>query len=564
MKRLPARWLGFPAVAAAVLAVGVLVLASVTQAGAAIPNGVAGARPNVIFIVADDLGLGDLRCYGNPYVDTPVIDRLARDGVRFTDYYTPSPLCAPARAALLTGRYNHRTGAVDVSSNRGLDRIDLSERTFGDYFRHAGYATALIGKWHSGLYCDEYLPHRRGFDLFYGFPNGAQDYWRWNLMRNGRNEKSDGRYLSDALNDETIAFIEGHRDRPFAIFLAHHAPHVPFQAPAPLVEKYQQRAKGRYNETVATIYAMIEAMDTGLGRVFAALDKAGLREKTLIVFTSDNGAQFGIGGVAHGERTDRFHGPYSGNKDTVWEQGIRVPAIAAWPGVIPAGRTLNVPVHGCDWLPTLFGLTGAKPPADARPFDGRDILSLLRGEAAGELALRALPFQKNRYAPVAHSNAAIRRGPWKLLWPGIAETIKKDGLRDNWSYQRGIEHPHWEMPLDPDLPAYDRVKAAPPRLFNLAEDPGEKQDLAAAHPALVRELSAAYDAWFQSVNDEWRAANARIRDHDRAYWASRPVPAPRPLIGEYWLKNAGAAKQGGRDPLEVITGYWSYEQYRTR
>jgi arylsulfatase A-like enzyme len=176
---------------------------------------------------------------------------------------------------------------------------------------------------------------------------------------------------------------------------------------------------------------MIEAMDTGLGRVFAALEKAGLREKTLIVFTSDNGAQFGALGGPGSERTDRFHGPYSGNKDTVWEQGIRVPAIAAWPGTLPAGKTFSVPVHGCDWLPTFFARTGALAPAGSRPLDGRDVLPLLRGEPAGDLALRLLPFQKNRYTPVAHSNASIRRGPWKLLWPGIPETIRKDSLREH-------------------------------------------------------------------------------------------------------------------------------------
>jgi arylsulfatase A len=138
-------------------------------------------RPNIFFILADDLGWGDLRCYGNPHVDTPALDALAQQGVRLTAHYSPSPLCSPARAGYLTGRFNHRTGAVDVPSNRGLDRLDLSEKTFGDYFRHAGYATALIGKWHNGLYCRDYLPHRRGFDLFFGFANGGHDYWKWRL-----------------------------------------------------------------------------------------------------------------------------------------------------------------------------------------------------------------------------------------------------------------------------------------------------------------------------------------------------------------------------------------------
>lgn len=520
------------------------------------------ARPNVLFIVADDLGYGDLRCYGNPIIDTPVLDRLAQGGARLTAYYTPSPLCAPARAALLTGRYNHRTGAVDVSSNRGVDRIALSERTFGDYFRHAGYATALIGKWHSGLYCDDYLPHQRGFDLFYGFANGGHDYWQWALMRNGRTERADGRYLTDALNDETIAFLERHRERPFALFLAHHAPHSPFQAPPALVEKYLARGGGRLNRAVATIYAMIEAMDTGLGRVLAALERLGLRERTLVVFTSDNGAPLGVTGEAGRESTDRFHGPFRGTKDTVWEQGVRVPAVVSWPGTIPAGQVIATPVHGCDWLPTFFARTGAPPPAGAKPFDGRDLFALLGGGPPGALAERALFFQKNRYTPVARSNAAVRRGPWKLLWPGIPETIRKDGLRDNWCYQRGIEHPHWEMPLDPDLPAFAGARPPAPQLFNLEGDPGEERDVAAEHPARVRELAAAHDAWFRDVEAGWRAASREIREHDERYWAARPVPDPRPLLGEYGQRNTRGAKAAQSDPLQAVPGYWSYERNR--
>jgi len=310
--------------------------------------------PNVLFIVADDLGIGDLACYGNSYISTPRLDRLAAEGIRLSDYYAASPLCAPSRAALLTGRYNHRTGAVDVSSNRGIDRLALSEKTFGDYFRHAGYATALIGKWHNGLYHPRYLPHERGFDLFYGFANGGHDYWQWHLMRNGQTESSDGRYLTDALTDEAIAFVEKNRDRPFALFLAHPAPHSPFQAPQALIDAYLKKGQGTYGKAVATIYAMIEAMDTGIGRVVDRLEELGLHDHTWIVFTSDNGAILGNSGEFPGESTDRFHGPFRGNKDTIYEQGIRVPAIVSWRGRFPSGTVVSTPVHGCDWLPTFL------------------------------------------------------------------------------------------------------------------------------------------------------------------------------------------------------------------
>ncbi len=515
---------------------------------------------NILFILADDLGIGDLRCYGNPFVETPTLDALAQQGVRFTDHYSPSPLCAPARAGFLTGRFNHRTGAVDVPSNRGLDRMSLPEKTFGDYFRHAGYATALIGKWHNGLYCRDHLPHRRGFDLFYGFPNGGQDYWKWHLMRNDAVEKHDGRYLTDALNDEAIAFIRASKGKPFALFLAHHAPHSPFQAPDALVQKYRRRLPKDTGETVAIIYAMIEAMDAGLARVFQTLKDERLWEQTIIVFTSDNGAQLGPDGS--GGSTMRYHGGFSGNKGDVGEQGIRVPCIVAWPGRVPAGRVVATPVHGCDWLPTLYSVTGAPPPARAKPFDGLNVMSLLLGKPSPALETRVLPFQKNRYLPVAHSDAAIRRDRWKLLWPGVPVTMKKDGGRDNPSYERGIVEPHWEMPLDWELAGFGDIKTEKPRLFDLAADPAERRDIAAQHPELVAELARIYDAWFAEVFAEWRQSRQAILDHDREYWKDRRAPDPAVLFKDYWRWPAapkGTNRQTA-DPLKIFRGYWNLPQ----
>jgi len=517
----------------------------------------AASTPNILFILADDLGWGDLRCYGNPHLDTPALDALAHQGIRFTDHYSPSPLCAPARAAYLTGRFNHRTGAVDVPSNRGLDRLDRSELTFGDYFRHAGYATALIGKWHNGLYHREHLPHRRGFDLFFGFPNGGQDYWKWNLLRNDDAARHDGRYLSDALNDETIGFIQRNSAKPFAIFLAHHAPHSPLQAPAALIEKYRAHLGPDATEAVVITYAMIEAMDAGLGRVFQTLKDEGLWQKTVIVFTSDNGpvlrrdAEFGS--------QLRYNGALSGEKESALEGGIRVPGIVAWPGHIPVGRVDATPVHGCDWLPTLFSLTGHSAPASAKPFDGMNLMPLLAGNPAPVLDDRALLFQRNRYAPVRHANAAIREGRWKLYWPGDRASLTKDSGRDNPSYRRGLVLPHWEMPLDRELAAPSSVPQPPPRLYDLEADPGEHHDLAAKFPEIVEGLARKHDAWFREVFAEWKQSHARIVADDRAAWRGRTAPDPAMLFKEFWQWNSApkGTDPKATDPLKIFPGYWS-------
>ncbi len=515
------------------------------------------SRPNILFILADDLGWGDLRCYGNPHVDTPALDALAKAGVRFTDHYTPSPLCAPARASYLTGRYHHRTGAVDVPSNRGLDRLDPSEKTFGDYFRHAGYSTALIGKWHNGLYHRDHLPHRRGFDLFYGFPNGGQDYWKWNLLRNDDAAPHDGRYLSDALNDEAIAFIRRRAARPFALFLAHHAPHSPLQAPAALVKKYRERLGPDASEAVVVTYAMIEAMDAGLARVFQVLQAEDLWEQTIIVFTSDNGPVLRRDSELGSQL--RFNGVFSGEKESTLEGGIRVPGIVAWPGHIPGGRVVTTPVHGCDWLPTLYSLAGKSAPAGAKPFDGSNLMPLLEGKPVPALAERPLLFQRNRYAPARHANAAIREGRWKLYWPGDKASLVKDSGRDNPSYRRGLVLPHWEMPLDVELAAPTPAPQPAPRLYDLAADPGEQRDLAATHPEVVSALARKHDAWFGEVQAEWMQSRARIVADDRAAWQGRAAPDPAALFRDFWQWNSAPKGIDSKlaDPLKVFPGYWS-------
>ena len=526
------------------------------------PVSCADDQPNVLFILADDLGWGDSGCYGNSMLSTPVIDGLAKTGVRLTHHYSPSPLCAPARAGFLTGRFNHRTGAVDVPSNRGLDRIALSEKTFGDYFRHAGYRTALIGKWHNGAYCRDYLPHRRGFDLFLGFPNGGQDYWKWNLMRNDQHVRHDGRYLTDVFNDEAVRFIResAGQDRPFAIFLAHHTPHVPLQAPAHLIQKYVERLGPNSDRAVAVVYAMIEAMDNGLGRVMRALQEEGLRENTVVVFTSDNGPSMGRDGRHPGwGRQKRFNGGLNGEKQWSLEGGIRVPGIVSWPRSLPQGTVVATPIHGCDWLPTLFAFTRRPAPPHTLPFDGINIFPVLNGKSLPAAEQRPLYFQRNRYAPVARSNAAIRHGRWKLYWPGHPSTLKKDIGRDNPSYLRGVEQPHWEMPLDRQLVPAANLIQPPPRLYDLVVDPGEQNDVSERYPELVRRMVDAHVDWFADVSEEWNRSRAAIIAHDIRYWRNRTVPDARDLFGNYW--QWGRAPTGtdseSSDPLRVFPGYWT-------
>ncbi|MDP6064591.1 MAG: sulfatase-like hydrolase/transferase, partial [SAR202 cluster bacterium] len=224
---------------------------------------------NVIVIVADDLGYGDIAAFGNPIVQTPNLDRMAAEGVTLTQHYSASPICAPARAALLTGRYNHRTGAVDVPSNRGLDRISLSETTVADLFKAAGYATGMVGKWHNGVHAIRYHPNARGFDEFAGFLNGGMDYWQWILDYNGTPKPADGRYLTDVFSDEAVEFVQRHHEEPFFLYLAYNAPHAPLQVPGEVLEHYQSVG---LTPAVSAIYAMIERMDSGIGRLREALE----------------------------------------------------------------------------------------------------------------------------------------------------------------------------------------------------------------------------------------------------------------------------------------------------
>ncbi|TDE11226.1 sulfatase-like hydrolase/transferase [Jiangella asiatica] len=451
------------------------------------------ARPNIVVIVADDMGFGDFGFVNGGISSTPALDDLAATSLVLEQHYSASPVCAPARAALLTGRYPQRTGVIDTLEARGTDRLRLDEVTIADVLRHHGYRTGIVGKWHTGAVGEAYAPTRRGFDEFAGFRGGWQDYWDWHLEHDGTPMEADGRYLTDVLTEEAAGFIRRHAGRPFFLHVAFNAPHFPFQAPADLVEKH--RAAGR-TEVVATIYAMLEAMDRGVGQIVRALADAGLTERTIVVFTSDNGPDH----AGEGDRcAARFNAGLAGSKQHVYDGGIRVPAIVHWPGTVAPGRS-DAFVHLTDWFPTLLRIAGAgsggASGSSSLPLDGRDVSPLLLGQAVEDTPRF---WQWTRYRPRPDSNAAMRDGRWKLVRPAVPATLdlrdRDQAIDVDIKRRRGS----YVDVDDTDPPPPEAIDAPPARLFDLAADPGEQRDVATDHPGVVARMQAELDRWFDEM-----------------------------------------------------------------
>jgi arylsulfatase A len=453
-------------------------------------------RPNIVVIVADDMGFGDLSCYNGGLSSTPVLDQLVAEGTSLTQHYSASPVCAPARASLLTGRYPHRTGAIDTLEGRGLDRLALDERTIADLLRAGGYATGLVGKWHNGALDNRYHPNQRGFDEFAGFSGGWSDYWMWRLDRNGSCADADGRYLTDVLTEEAVEFIGRHAHEPFFLQVAYSAPHFPLQAPdadvVPFVES------GRFTTAVANIYGMLRSMDRGIGQVLDELSARGLADDTLVLFTSDNGPQFTGDGDTD---STRFNCGYRGAKLLVYEGGIRLPAIVRWPAGLAASRQIADLVHFTDWLPTLLDVAGLEPPGDLH-LDGVSVLPLLQGEP-GEVPDTRF-WQWNRYEPVASCNAAMRDGSWKLVRPAIAEAMEVAPDDLAMDVQLKYAPDSYSGIRTSPLPERDISSPPPAQLFDLASDPGEEHDRAADEPSRVARMEAALSTWFEEVEADRR------------------------------------------------------------
>ncbi|MES2694825.1 MAG: arylsulfatase, partial [Verrucomicrobiota bacterium] len=420
----------------------------------------AATPPNVIFILADDMAPGDIAAFNGGKTRTPAIDRLAKEGVWFDSAYSASAVCSPARAALLTGRYPQRTGVVSLEMNTELEltRLKLDETTIADVFTAGGYKTGLIGKWHTGAGPD-YHPLKRGFAEFEGFfGSDKMTFYEYTMDVKGVRSAVKDKYLTDDLSERAIGFVQRHAKEPFFLFLAHYAPHRPLNAPEAAVKAYMDRG---FNKNTATIYAMIEIMDRGIGELVAELDRLKLRENTLIVFASDNGPDPIPG--------ERFNLGLRGTKYEIHEGGLRVPLIFNWPAKFKAGERSTL-VHFTDMFPTLVELCGLKVPAKALPRDGASIVPVLTG---GAPALPAARFwQWNRNVPNYTHNAAMREGPWKLVRPYVT--------RNN--------------------PEGD--SAAVPVLYRMPTDPGETTDLAQEEPERYARMKAALEAWSAEVERE--------------------------------------------------------------
>ena len=452
-------------------------------------------KPNVVFILADDMGYGDFSAMNGGLSQTPILDTLMAESICLTQQYTASPVCNPSRACLMTGRYPHRTGSVDTLEWDGLERLALRETTLADAFKNAGYATGLVGKWHLGAFDPRYHPNRRGFDESVCFRGGMHDYYNWRIEYNDRLARGDGRYLTDVWGEEAVGFIERHQSEPFFLHVTFNAPHTPLEAPEEEIRPF--RESGKFNTGVSLIYAMIRRMDRAVGRILETLDRLGLRENTIVLFTSDNGPQFGGEGDLD---LTRFNCNFNGAKCLVYEGGIRVPMILSWPAGLPASRRVDAMVHFSDWFPTLCALTGITPPPH-RPLDGIDISPILRGEAGSTITRRF--WQWNRYTPVVTSNAAVRDGDWKLVRPVIPVTMDVPDIHwlpvsmyyPEYFIQNGI----LSRPPEPELPPPPK-----PELYNLAEDPFESRNLAVDYPHITRRLLNDLENWFAEVDAERR------------------------------------------------------------
>ncbi len=458
----------------------VVVLASVVGIGWVSNSAQAADSPNVLLIMTDDQGFGDIRSHGNPHVDTPTHDRIAAEGVRFDRFFV-SPVCAPTRASLLTGRWHLRTGVHGVT--RGRETMRSDETTIAEIFRGAGYATGAFGKWHNGAHYPQH-PNGQGFDQFVGFCAGHwNNYFNSHFERNGTLERFDG-FIIDRMTDEAISFIESNAGRPWFCYVPYNTPHSPWQVPDKLWQKYLSRNVGDPKATCA--YAMVENIDTNMGRLLAVLDKWELDENTIVIFLTDNGAN-----------SDRFNAGMKGRKGSLHEGGTRVPCFIRWPKEIPGERTIPQIASHIDLLPTIAEMADVEISRELK-LDGRSLVPLIKGENVGWRP-------RNLYAhwgddPSGKPNAsrgAIRSERWRA--------VKSNNK--------------WE-------------------LYDMLADPSQLNELAQEKSDVLSQLSADYEKWFADVTSQGFERIAIDIGHDES-------PAVTLPGHEASLVTGGTATPGG-------------------
>ena len=453
------------------------------------------AKPNIIVILADDLGQRDLGCYGSTFYETPNLDRMAKEGALFTDAYAACPVCSPTRASLMTGQWPQRTGITDFIGaptkpdgwNRNTkmlpapytDRLALDQPTLAKAMKESGYATFFAGKWHLGP--EGYWPENQGFDINKGGHAGGGPYGGKKYFSPYGNPRltdgPDGEHLPDRLASETANFIEANKNRPFFAYFAFYSVHTPLMAREDLRKKYEEKRKRlgleakwgtedtrevRLNQDHAVYAGMVEAMDLAIGKVLNKLDELGLRDNTLVFFTSDNG------GLSTSEGWPTSNLPLRGGKGWMYEGGIREPFLVRWPSVIKPNSVVGTPVSSPDIFPTLLELANAAP-TPGQTLDGLSLVPVFKG---GELPERRLFWHYPHYGNQGGAPAAaIRRGNWKLIW---------------WFEDERSE------------------------LFNLADDLGEKSNLIDSEPERALSLQRELFAWQKEVGVKFPEANKKF------------------------------------------------------
>jgi len=425
--------------------------------------------PNIVFILVDDMGWPDLGCYGNTFHETPNVDRLARQGMRFTDAYAACPVCSPTRASILSGQYPAHVGVTDfitghwrpyeklrVPKNR-TQYLPLEITTLAEALKPAGYTSAMIGKWHLGG--RDHSPQKQGFDF----------------AQQGGTNQTDKRVTT--YTNKALEFIEANKDKPFFLYLSHNTVHIPLEAPKALVDKYRRKPKPATGVNNPTYAAMVEHLDWSTGQVLAKLETLGLSDETIVVFFSDNG---GLRQIYTGNGPIvSTNTPLRDEKGTLYEGGIREPLIVRWPGKVEPGSTCHTPVTSVDFYPTFLEIAGAAKPAE-QPLDGQSLIPLL--EQRGRFEPRAIYWHYPHYHHSVPAGA-IRQGDWKLI----------EFFDDN----------HVE-------------------LYNLTDDLGEKTDLAPSNPAKATELRDKLALWRRSINAAMPEMNPDFDLARRNEWGKHP------------------------------------------